>query len=1440
MSVDPFGTIRAKIIDLQGNAVGGQPSNNDWRISVDAEQLKFQHYDSSANSGAGAFITRQSFGTGLTGVNVNPVGTYSVSGNLQISEDFSVDGGTLFVDASTNRVGFGTLTPSEAVHIVGNAYIDGDITITGSASWNTGTTDWVKNSGTNELTYNVANVGIGTNNPAESLHLGGALIVGTTTGTANGTIRYSGTDFEGYHSGSWKSFTTIPVDWSSMATHIIPSTDNIYDLGSSTKTWRHVYVGPGSLWVNGKQVVTDDSGTITVSTDINQNLSIKTSGTGNVQISAVGTGDIELTAGGVIQVKKTLQILNGQKITSSSGGTVVCANNFQSEGSLRGTSLTLDGSAIISAAELNVLDGVVAGTASASKALILDSSRNITNINDLTMTGNLNVTGTTTTLNSTTIAVGDGMFKYAKDNAADAVDIGWYGPYDVNTGTTKYTGIFRDASDGKFRIFKSTQTEPATTVDITATGYAKADLVVGDVDFTSGTMRGSIIPDTDDAYDIGSAEFKIRDMYVSENSLWIGDEHKVTISGGKMKFRKRKTSVVPAAILAAGGSEAGAKTFASKTSLTSIKLKHWKNYLRQLTGDNTKKVSDVFRDTTDDYEEEQGADAWLESGNNIYLGASGNVGIGDTTPSYKLDVNGTLRCSTFRAGSTNVSETTLGYLNGATSDIQTQLNGKQVNISGGASTIATTNLTANRAIYSNGSGKVAVSVITSTELGYLDGVTNFIQTQLDAKQGSLVGGASTILTTDLATNRALISNGSGKVEVSAVTSTELGYLDGVSSNIQTQLNAKSAAVTGGASTIATSNLTIDRALVSNGSGKVAVSAVTSTEIGYLDGVSSAIQTQLNGKATAVTGGGSTIATSNLTTNRALISNGSGKVAVSDITSTEIGYLDGVTSNIQTQLDTKGATLSGGVSTIVSNNLTASRALVSDSSGKVIVSAVTSTELGYLDGVSSAIQTQINTKQATITGAATTIATSNLTANRALVSDGSGKVVVSDVTSTELGYLDGVSSAIQTQINTKQATITGAATTIATSNLTANRALVSDGSGKVVVSDVTSTELGYLDGVSSNIQTQINNAGGGGGFTVNGSNAYHSGGYVGVNKTNPAERLDINGGVKLGAAAGTANGTIQWTGSELQVRIGGVWKRIGMYGEWDILYAFTTFTFTTCGVTGRYGPTLAQCRASYSPSWTDDTSFFNIVTQGIQEWTVPETASYTIEVWGASGLDVASGPYGNGAKIIGTFSLIKSDIIAILVGQKPTSNSYATGGGGGSFVWKKSTGTPLIIAGGGGGSNNGGGNNSTGHAHGQSGQNGGYSTTQVTVGQGGDEGGGNWAGGGGAGWLSNGVGVSSSNTYAGFGGIRPLEGGLGGGFQDGTYAGDPYGGFGGGGGSGVHIGGGGGGYTGGEGGNYSSKTPDSLGGGGGSYNTGINQTNTAGYRDGEGQVIITKV
>ena len=84
-----------------------------------------------------------------------------------------------------------------------------------------------------------------------------------------------------------------------------------------------------------------------------------------------------------------------------------------------------------------------------------------------------------------------------------------------------------------------------------------------------------------------------------------------------------------------------------------------------------------------------------------------------------------------------------------------------------------------------------------------------------------------------------------------------------------------------------------------------------------------------------------------------------------------------------------------------------------------------------------------------------------------------KIADGTVTNTEFQFINTLSSNAQTQINTKQATIT--TNSIAWDkmvNLTASRAVYTNGNGDITVSDITSTELGYLDGVSSSIQTQI--------------------------------------------------------------------------------------------------------------------------------------------------------------------------------------------------------------------------------------------------------------------------------------------------------------------------------------------------------------------------------
>lgn len=133
--------------------------------------------------------------------------------------------------------------------------------------------------------------------------------------------------------------------------------------------------------------------------------------------------------------------------------------------------------------------------------------------------------------------------------------------------------------------------------------------------------------------------------------------------------------------------------------------------------------------------------------------------------------------------------------------------------------------------------------------------------------------------------------------------------------------------------------------------------------------------------------------------------------------------------------------------------------------------VTATEFDKLDGL-AATTTELNLLSGLTASTSELNKLDGVTASTAELNKLDGVTA----TTAELNYVDGVTSNIQTQLDAKQATITGAATTIDDANLTANRALVSNGSGKVAVSAVTSTELGYLDGVTSNIQTQINNAG----------------------------------------------------------------------------------------------------------------------------------------------------------------------------------------------------------------------------------------------------------------------------------------------------------------------------------------------------------------------------
>ena len=152
-----------------------------------------------------------------------------------------------------------------------------------------------------------------------------------------------------------------------------------------------------------------------------------------------------------------------------------------------GTTISLDATTSLNIDNSNTSNGITIATATSGVPISIGHSTSETTINDnLTVTGDFTVSGTSTTIDSTTVAVADAMFKLAKDQgtSADALDFGFYGQYGVG-GTAKYAGIFRDlsATGDPFTFFDTLEAEPGTTVNTGGTGYDLADIAAGGATF---------------------------------------------------------------------------------------------------------------------------------------------------------------------------------------------------------------------------------------------------------------------------------------------------------------------------------------------------------------------------------------------------------------------------------------------------------------------------------------------------------------------------------------------------------------------------------------------------------------------------------------------------------------------------------------------------------------------------------------------------------------------------------------------------------------------------------------------------------------------------------------------------------------------------------------------------------------------------------------------
>lgn len=193
----------------------------------------------------------------------------------------------------------------------------------------------------------------------------------------------------------------------------------------------------------------------------------------------------------------------------------------------------------------------------------------------------------------------------------------------------------------------------------------------------------------------------------------------------------------------------------------------------------------------------------------------------------------------------------------------------------------------------------------------------------------------------------------------------------------------------------------------------------------------------------------------------------------DMITTANTYTDTKTEEAKSYTDTKTSGLAS--TAVVDNKIsTHNTSTTAHNDIRVLITDLTTKLNNFLD-VDDTTTDQLSEVLALIENNRGTL--ESLTTNKVNVSDIIDNLTTNN-SSKVLSAAQGVAvknliDALQTAVNGKQSAVTGGASTITSSNLTSNRALVSNGSGKVAISDITSTELGYLDGVTANVQTQLN-------------------------------------------------------------------------------------------------------------------------------------------------------------------------------------------------------------------------------------------------------------------------------------------------------------------------------------------------------------------------------
>jgi len=296
------------------------------------------------------------------------------------------------------------------------------------------------------------------------------------------------------------------------------------------------------------------------------------------------------------------------------------------------------------------------GTSTSIPQITIDAAGRITSatgidrsnqFEDLTVTGNLTVSGNTVTVDAQTLSVEDPLIHLAANNeTSDVVDIGFVGHYSNDGGTTKlHTGFFRDASDEEYYLFNGFEDDnldlssPSTTIDRTANTFTLADLNTGRLNTTTDSNITASFTST-----TTTAKIAITDAndtaFIDVNATRLGIGHSSSTSLQALQIEP--TIAEAMRIDSDGNVGIGTNNPSSPNGFT-----------RNLTISGSS--CSLALDETDSNTWEMIASSgsfriYDETNERMRIDSGGNVGIGTSIPSQTLSVVGTIQVERSTAG----------------------------------------------------------------------------------------------------------------------------------------------------------------------------------------------------------------------------------------------------------------------------------------------------------------------------------------------------------------------------------------------------------------------------------------------------------------------------------------------------------------------------------------------------------------------------------------------------------------------------------------------------------------------------------------------------------------------------------------------------------------------------------------------------------------------